>query len=66
MKFIASLLISRLSCEPVAQVINYGYWHVQSIINGTNMVSIQTNTFVCTKWSMRHLAISSASPIATF
>ena len=28
----------------------------QSIINGTNMVSTQTNTFICAKFSMRHLA----------
>ena len=28
----------------------------QSIINGTNMVSTQINTFICAKFSMRHLA----------
>ena len=26
-----------------------GYWQAQLIIDGTNMVSIQTNMFVCTK-----------------
>ena len=28
----------------------FDYQHVESIINVTSMVNIQTNTFVCAKW----------------